>query len=158
MLCCDHCLYYRCHPHTVNIAVQHVISSFEDARCIAEAGAAAQQNPPPGASVGIQESYLAAGISRPFSRQRALIQAMRVSSLRRHNFSAFIAHGNTMKMWRNPQDPTDTAPYTFSQLGLILDVPACWDSTYLMLDHTQTLRQVSTLFALYICTDMNPAT
>ena len=130
-----------CFPHTVNIAVQHVLSkmssvkapennddNFEDMTDVA--------NPDEGRGFG--QTFEAACAQNPISRLRKIVTAIQGSGQCREALKTWIENGN-----RNGSFVMQNTPVDIEPMQLLRDVRTRWDSTYQMIKRCIEMRLVS---------------
>jgi hypothetical protein len=140
-----------CFPHTINIAVQHVLNKmssvkapdnddddddFEDLEDLIDADEGR----------GFGQSFEAACAQDPIARLRKIVMTIRSSGQRRMAFISWIVSGNQSGLFVLQNEPNDIPPRQ-----LLRDVRTRWDSTYLMLKRCIEMRLVSFFFHSMIC-------
>ena len=129
-----------CFPHTINIAVQHVLKkmssveppedddTFEDLISMASGEEGR----------GFGQSFEDACAQDPISRVRNIVMAIRSSGQRHDAFINWIENGNKSGLFVFQGKATQIQPKQ-----LLRDVRTRWDSTYLMIMRCVEMRLVS---------------
>ena len=129
-----------CFPHTINIAVQHVLKQMSSVQAPENdeddpedlTGAA---NADKGRGFG--QTFKAACAQDPIARIRKIVTAIRGSGQRRNALMTWIDTGN-----KNGLFVLQNMPVQIQQTQLLRDVRTRWDSTYLMIKRCIEMRLV----------------
>jgi hypothetical protein len=130
-----------CFPHTINIAVQHVLTEMSSARApenddddfedLTDAADADKGR-------GYEQTFEAACAQDPIARLRKIVMAIRASGQRREGLKTWIENGNRSKLFVLQDKPVEIEP-----MQLLRDVRTRWDSTYQMIRRCIEMRLVS---------------
>lgn len=130
-----------CFPHTINIAVQHVLKKMSsvlapenDEYDFEELTGAADADE----GRGYGQTFEEACAEDPIARLRKIVVAIRSSGQRRAAFVSWIETGNQNKMFVLQNKVTYIQPRQ-----LLQDVRTRWDSTYQMIKRCVEMRLVS---------------
>jgi hypothetical protein len=137
-----------CFPHTVNIAVQHVLDKMSSIK-------APNNDDEPDELVsaastdegrGFGQTFEAACAQDPIARLRKIVMAIRSSGQRREAFMTWIETGNNSGLFVLQNNCVQIQPRQ-----LLRDVQTRWDSTYQMMKRCIEMRLVSLTFYSIIC-------
>jgi hypothetical protein len=128
-----------CFPHTINIAVQHVLTKMSSVKAPENddddledlAGANADEGR------GFGQSFGAACAQDPIARLRKIVMAIRSSGQRRDALTTWIDTGN-----KNGLFVLEGRLVQIQPRQLLRDVRTRWDSTYLMITRCIEMRLV----------------
>lgn len=130
-----------CFPHTINIAVQHVL------RKMSSVTAPENDDDDPEYLTGpamadegrrFGQTFNAACAQDPITRLRKIVMAIRSSGQRRDALMAWIETGNKSGLF-----VYQNRPVQIEAKQLLRDVRTRWDSTYLMITRCIEMRLVS---------------
>lgn len=132
-----------CFPHTINIAVQHILSKMSSVAAPVnddddpedETGA---RNTDEGRGFG--QTFEGACAQDPIARLRKMVVTIRSSGQRRNAFMKWIETGNKSGLFVLQNKPVQIEPRQ-----LLRDVRTRWDSTYQMIKRCIEMRLVSSL-------------
>ncbi|KAG1727189.1 uncharacterized protein EDB91DRAFT_1061236 [Suillus paluster] len=126
-----------CFPHIINICVRHILNDYWKAdfsgvvdRWVVE-----------GKTIN-KDTYVEAIQGKALDQVRLLICTIRASDKQCNSFRVIITTGNDEKWFQDDSGAIIQLPV----VQLLHDEPTRWDSTYVMLNHLQTLRQAMDLF------------
>jgi hypothetical protein len=128
-----------CFPHTINIAVQHVLKKMSSVDIPeGDDDDSEDQAGVPDEGRGFKQSFEAACAQDPIARLRKIVMAIRSSGQRRDALMKWIEDGN-----RNGLFVLENTPVQIQPMQLLRDVRTRWDSTYLMIKRCIEMRLVS---------------
>lgn len=133
-----------CFPHTINIAVQHVLKKMssvvapdnDDDEDFEDMIGAADEGEDEDRRFG--QSFEAACAQDPIARLRKIVMTIRSSGQRRTAFISWIETGNKNRLFVHQNESVHIPPRQ-----LLRDVRTRWDSTYHMLQRCIEMRVVS---------------
>lgn len=140
-----------CFPHTINIAVQHVLNKMssveapendeDDPEDLTDAA-----NADEGRRYG--QTFEAACAQDPIARIRKIVTAIRVSGQRREALMTWIDTGNKSGLF-----VLQNKPVQIQMMQLLRDVRTRWDSTYQMIKRCIEMRLVCCCTPIHNFTD-----
>jgi hypothetical protein len=130
-----------CFPHTINIAVQHVLSKMSSVKA-PENDDDDPENFTDKANTdegrGFKQTFEAACVQDPILRLRRIVVAIRSSGKRREAFMNWIEIGNKSNLFVFQGKSVQIQPKQ-----LLRDVRTRWDSTFKMIKRCIEMRLVS---------------
>ena len=129
-----------CFPHTINIAVQHVLKQMSSAKAPENDDDEFEDftgpaNPDEGRRFG--QTFEDACAQDPIARLRKIVMAIRSSGQRRDALMSWIEMGNQSGLFVLQNTPVQIKP-----MQLLRDVGTRWDSTYQMIKRCIEMRLV----------------
>lgn len=137
-----------CFPHTINIAVQHVLKKMSSVEAPEDdneenfeymIGAADEDD-----GRGFGQTFEAACAQDPIARLRKIVMTIRSSGQRRMAFISWIETGNKNGLFVLQNESIHIPPKQ-----LLRDVRTRWDSTYHMLQRCIEMRVVSSFIPFH---------
>lgn len=131
-----------CFPHTINIAVQCVLSKMRSTVTPESddgfQSSGSDSDPVSADNRGHGQSFEAACGSDPIGRCRKIVIALRASGQRRDEFDNWVKTGNEKNWFRNSKGKAIKVPLK----QLLRDVDTRWSSTYQMIKRFIEMRPV----------------
>lgn len=130
-----------CFPHTINIAVQHVLRKMSSVTAPENDDDDPEYLTGPAMADegrGFGQTFNAACAQDPITRLRKIVMAIRSSGQRRDALMAWIETGNKSGLF-----VYQNRPVQIEAKQLLRDVRTRWDSTYLMITRCIEMRLVS---------------
>jgi hypothetical protein len=131
-----------CFPHTINIAVQHVLRAMSSAEAPENDDDDDLEDPPTGEANakegrGFGQTFEDACAQDPIASLRKIVVTIRSSGQRRDAWMAWIETGNKSGLFVFEKKAVEIKPRQ-----LLRDVRTRWDSTYLMIRRCIEMRLV----------------